>query len=59
MPSLTTLRIDPVTQGEEAGDMLLAQMNGESCTRLETPYENRLIIGESCGYHLHDQAPAS
>ena len=57
IPSLTTLRIDPVTQGEEAVDMLLAQMNGESYTRLETPYDNSLIVRESCGFHLPGQAP--
>lgn len=49
-PPLTTLRIDPVIQGEEAVDMLLAQIQGEEYRPLEEPYEATFIIRESCGY---------
>jgi DNA-binding LacI/PurR family transcriptional regulator len=58
-PSLTTLRIDPVTQGQEAVDMLLAQINGEDYARLEIPYATRLIIRESCGFSAAGPASAS
>ena len=51
-PPLTTLRIDPVTQGQEAVDMLLAQMNNEAYTRLETAYDTCFIIRESCGFTM-------
>ncbi len=51
-PPLTTLRVDPITQGREAVDMLLAQMNGETYTRLEVPYDTCLVIRESCGFGL-------
>ena len=55
-PPLTTLRIDPVTQGKEAVDMLLAQMRGETYVRQEVPYDTRFIIRESCGFHLKKKA---
>ncbi len=55
-PSLTTLRIDPVTQGQEAVDMLLAQMNGEHYNRLEVSYDTRFIIRESCGFNAVRQS---
>jgi LacI family transcriptional regulator len=58
-PPLTTLRIDPVTQGEEAVDMLLAQMNGETYDRLEFPYDARFIIRESCGYNAQHRKGAA
>lgn len=51
-PPLTTLRIDPVTQGLEAVDKLLAQIGGETYTRNETPYDTDLIIRDSCGFKL-------
>jgi LacI family transcriptional regulator len=51
MPSLTTLHIDPVTQGKEAVAMLLAQMNGTIYHRPEVAYETSLIIRESCGFN--------
>ena len=49
-PSLTTMHVDPVIQGQEAVDMLFAQMNGETYTRLEVAYDTRFIIRESCGF---------
>ena len=52
-PPLTTLRIDPVTQGREAVDMLLAQMNGETYARLEVPYETCFVVRDSCGFNLY------
>lgn len=50
IPSLTTLSTDPVTAGQESVDMLIAQINRESYTPLDVPYETRLIIRESCGF---------
>ena len=50
-PSLTTMHIDPVTQAQEAVDMLYAQMNGASYTRLEVAYDRHFIIRESCGFN--------
>lgn len=52
-PPLTTLRVDPVTQGREAVDMLLAQMNGETYARLEVPYDTCFVIRDSCGFGLN------
>ena len=52
IPSLTTLSTDPVTAGQEAVDMLIAQINKEPYERLDVPYETRLIIRESCGFTL-------
>jgi len=52
-PPLTTLRVDPMTQGREAVDMLLALMNGETYARLEIPYDTCLVIRDSCGSSLH------
>jgi len=52
-PPLTTLRIDPVAQGREAVDMLLAQMNGETYARLEVPYDTCFVIRDSCGFNLN------
>ncbi len=54
-PPLTTLRIDPVTQGKEAVDMLLALMNGETYVRLEVPYDTCFVIRESCGFSLNQK----
>ena len=48
-PPLTTLRTDPIMQGEEAVDMLMARINRESFIRPEACYETRLIIRKSCG----------
>lgn len=48
-PPLTTLRIDPVAQGVESVDILIAQMNGEPYTRAEIAYDTRFIVRESCG----------
>lgn len=47
-PPLTTVRTDPVVQGEEAVDMLMARINGESYKRPETCYTTRLILRKSC-----------
>lgn len=47
-PPLTTVRTDPVVQGEEAVDMLMARINGESYKRPETCYTTRLIVRQSC-----------
>lgn len=51
-PPLTTLRIDPVTQGIESVDMLIALMNGEPYARQETAYDTNFIVRESCGYRI-------
>lgn len=50
-PPLTTLRTDPVTQGEEGVEMLVALMRGGKYQPLEEPYETTFVIRESCGYH--------
>lgn len=49
-PPLTTLRVDPLLQGTEGADMLLALMRGEKYQAREEPYEATFIIRESCGY---------
>lgn len=48
-PPLTTLRTDPIEQGEGAVDLLMARINGEPYERLEESYETRLVIRKSCG----------
>lgn len=50
-PPLTTMRTDPIIQGEEAVDMLMALVSGKSYERVETCYETRLLIRKSCGSH--------
>jgi len=49
-PSLTTVRTDPVLQGQEAVDMLMARISGEPYDRPEISYETRLVIRKSCGH---------
>ena len=49
VPPLTTLRIDPVSQGRDAVDMLIARMTGESYEASETAYAFELIVRQSCG----------
>jgi len=49
-PSLTTVRTDPVLQGQEAVDMLMARISGEPYDRPEIAYETRLVIRKSCGH---------
>ena len=48
-PSLTTMRTDPVLQGQEAVDMLMARISGQAYSRPETGYEPRLVVRKSCG----------
>ncbi len=48
-PPLTTLRTDPIIQGKEAVDMLMARISRESHNRPEKSYEIPLIIRMSCG----------
>ena len=48
-PPLTTLRTDPITQGKEAVDMLMALIGGKHRNRPEKCYEIPLIIRKSCG----------
>ena len=48
-PPLSTLRTDPVLQGKEAVDLLMARISGESRKRPEKCYEIPLIIRKSCG----------
>jgi len=59
-PPLTTMRIDPVTQGQEAVAMLHAQIGGGKYLRLESAYDTQFIVRESCGASLStspQQAP--
>ncbi len=49
VPPLTTLRIDPVSQGREAVDMLIARMAGEAYEAPESAYAFELIVRQSCG----------
>ena len=55
-PPLTTVRIDPVAAGQEAVDMLLAQMNAERYERQAVAYEARFVIRESCGHAMKQGA---
>ena len=48
-PPLTTLRTDPIEQGEGAVDLLMARINGEPFERLEESYATELVIRKSCG----------
>ena len=48
-PPLTTLRTDPIEQGEGAVDLLMARINGEPYERLEESYATALVIRKSCG----------
>lgn len=48
-PSLTTIRIDPMIRGQEAVDLLHAQMTGAAYVRSEDPYPTELVVRESCG----------
>lgn len=51
-PPLTTLRTDPIEQGEGAVDLLMARINGEAYERLEESYATELVIRQSCGAHI-------
>ena len=53
-PALTTMRTDPVLQGTEAVDMLMARIGGQAYCRLETCYETRLVIRKSCGQKVSE-----
>ena len=48
-PPLTTLRTDPIVQGEGAVELLMAQISGEPYERLEEGYATELVIRKSCG----------
>jgi LacI family transcriptional regulator len=48
-PPLTTLRSDPVLQGQEAVDQLLALMGGKAPHVSSDAYEVSLVVRESCG----------
>ena len=48
-PALTTLRVDPLSRGTDAADMLNALMTGGRYVRLNTEYATQLVVRESCG----------
>jgi LacI family transcriptional regulator len=48
-PPLTTMRVDPLTQGQEAVEFLRAQLGGEPYQRSEAAYGTEFILRESCG----------
>jgi len=48
-PALTTMRVDPLSRGTDAADMLNALMTGTRYVRLGTEYATQLVVRESCG----------
>ena len=54
-PPLTTLRTDPIAQGEGAVDLLMARISGEPYERIEESYATELVIRRSCGAQLAAQ----
>ena len=48
-PALTTMRVDPLSRGIDAADMLNALMTGGRYVRLNTEYATELVVRESCG----------
>ncbi len=57
-PPLTTLHTDPVLQGREAVEQLLALMRGEKPQTREGAYDVTLVIRESCGATNRAVVPA-